>query len=113
MKPETFVKEIIEVIIQDNIEIYKDIFETTNLSDVTDEYWKQAIPFYKSLTDEKKQVLFKIIRQVQVDTLSNVLSILDGKTFLENQEEDLELKYKGVLLNNDLQDIFLEIEEGS
>lgn len=111
MKPEEFVRNINQAIIDDNINIYKDLFATTDINTVTDKYWKEALSLYNDLGSHQKEVLFKIIRQVQVDSLSNIFGILDGRAFIEGQSKDFELIYDGKQLNNDLQDIFLEIDE--
>lgn len=58
-----FVKSLYESIIKENLEIYKDLYETTNVTSKTDDYWEKAIVFYDSLTDENKDTLTKIIEQ--------------------------------------------------
>ncbi|WP_185843532.1 hypothetical protein [Pseudoalteromonas luteoviolacea] len=53
------------------------------------------------------------MRQVSVDTISNLFALLDGVSCLEDQDGDFRLTIENVKeqLNGDLQDIFLEIEE--
>ena len=51
------------------------------------------------------------MRQVMVDTLSNVFAVLDGVSMLSGQEEDFVLSHQGKRLNGDLQEIFLSQEE--
>ncbi|WP_430906563.1 hypothetical protein [Maribacter sp. 2-571] len=111
MKPEEFVNSIKELVINENLNIYKDLFETTNVDDVTDLYWKNALSFFRLLSDSQKSVFYQILRQVEVDTVSNIFAVLDGVTFLEGQERDFILEYEGKKVNVDLQDIFLESEE--
>lgn len=111
MTPEEFVRNINQVVINDNLDIYKDLFETTNIDTATDKYWKEALSFFNELSDSKKEIFFKIVRQVQVDALSNMFSILDGRTYIEEQSKDFDLVYDDKKLNLDLQDIFLEIDE--
>ncbi|GAA4277706.1 hypothetical protein [Aquimarina mytili] len=113
MKPEKFVRNISDSVINENLNVYKDLFETTAIDTVSDEYWKEALGLYNELDSFQKEVLFKIIRQTQVDSISNILGILDGRLYLEGQSSDFELTYDGKKLNNDLQDIFLEIDEES
>ncbi|MNK13058.1 hypothetical protein D3C87_311370 [compost metagenome] len=48
-----------------------------------------------------------------VTTLSSLLGILDGSTFLSSENENFILKTEGsdTIINGDLQDIFLGLEE--
>lgn len=48
-----------------------------------------------------------------VNTLSSLLGILDGSTFLSSENENFILKTEGsdTIINGDLQDIFLGLEE--
>ena len=52
---EEFVKSLYKSIIEKNIELYKGLFETTNPTSVTDEYFEVALGLYKSLDKEHKQ----------------------------------------------------------
>ncbi len=113
MKPEEFVQKIRQSVLDENVVIYKDLFETTEVEQASDPYWKEALCLFKKLSNEDREILFKIIRQVSIDTISNLFAILDGVSCLEDQEGDfsLTLDDKPEKLNGDLQDIFLEIEE--
>ncbi len=112
MTPENFVKRIIEDIINADWNSYRDLFNKTDMKDVTDEYWKRAIVFYSKLDVKDKDVFFSILKQIIIDTISSMLGLLDGVFRLKNQDEAFELKYSGVKLNEYLQDIFLSnVEE--
>lgn len=107
-----FVKSLYESIVKENIGLYKNLFETTAIEPETSEYWKQSIQLYKSLTEKSKEAFMKIIEQTMIDTISNMLGIIDGSSTLKNCSLESKL-----LLNNEdtageLQDEFLEyIEE--
>lgn len=113
MKPEEFVKKIRQSVLDENIAIYKDLFETTEVDQASDPYWKEALDLFEKLGDKEKETLFKIMRQVSVDTISNMFALLDGVICLEEQDGEfsLTIENKQEQLNGDLQDIFLEIEE--
>lgn len=108
---EEFVKSLYKSIIEENIELSKGLFETTNDTNVTDDYWREALGFYKSLDKEQKEILFKIIEQTMIDTISNMLGIIDGSSTLI----DCAIKPKLLLDSKDtegeLQDYFLEFIE--
>ena len=74
-------------------------------------YWKQAIGFYNALNDENKDILMRIIEQTMIDTVSNMLGVIDGRSTLN----DCPLEPKLLLESNDtegeLQDLFLEFIE--
>lgn len=69
--------------------------------------------FYSELSDKNKEILFKIIEQVEVDAVSNILGVLDGVVSIG--EEDIEFKVtindNNEPINGDLQDLFLEYDE--
>ena len=65
------------------------------------------------MNDGDRAVLFEIMRQVTVDTVSNLFGILDGASALEGPREDFVLTSQpdNRKLNGNLQDLFLEAEE--
>jgi hypothetical protein len=63
------------------------------------------------LSAEDRDVFLRIIRQVIVDTTSNLLAIVDGVSRLPQVEGEFMLSYDGEALNGELQDAFLELEE--
>ena len=114
MKTEYFVEKIRKAIIDENDAIYRDLFNNTDMADATDEYWKKALLLFKSLDKYGQEALFEIMRQVSVDTLSNMFGVLDGVSSLENVDEEFKLTAdddESEVINGDLQDIFLEMEE--
>jgi len=113
MKPIEFVEKIRESVIDSNVQIYRNLFQNTSLDQVKDPYWVNALSFFNSLDIKQKEVLFSIIRQVEVDTVSNIFGILDGtSTLYDNQEEEFVLSTDSgaIKISGDLQDIFLELE---
>ena len=113
MTPEQFVNQIRKSVVEENLSVYKDLFSSTEVQNATDPYWQRALQLYAALNSERKDVLFEIIRQVMVDTISNVFAILDGVSQLSGQEGDFTLLANDPpeQLNGELQDRFLEFEE--
>jgi len=113
MKPEEFVVKIKHTILDENAAIYKDLFEHTPIEQTSDPYWNDALKFFNQLGDNEKKVLFKIMRQVSVNTVSNFFAVLDGVSCLEGQDGDFNLTVgdEKKSLNGELQDILLELEE--
>ncbi|MCZ6382190.1 hypothetical protein O4N82_23735 [Vibrio parahaemolyticus] len=113
MKPEDFVKNTRTSIIDLNVELYKETFDHCLKGQVTDPYWKDALALFKKLDRSEREVFFKIIRQVSVDTTSSIFAVLDGVSEFEGQDKEFVLRTEGSeeLLNGSLQDLFLELEE--
>lgn len=111
MEATDFVNGIRRSVIDDNLTAYKDLFENSNQA--SDPYWKEALAFFSSLNVDQRNTLYKIIRQVEVDTVSSVLGILDGTTYVDDEASNFKLLTdEGEQpLNGELQDIFLEMEE--
>jgi hypothetical protein len=115
MKPVEFVERIRESVIDSNIQIYRNLFQDTSKDDVRDPYWSNALSLFNSLSIQQREILFSIIRQVEVDTVSNIFGVLDGTSSLyDNQKEEFILSVDSgeTIISGDLQDIFLEIENG-
>ncbi len=113
MTPENFVTQVRSAIIADNMAIYKSLFTSTAVSEATDPYWKRALTLFGTLNEADRAVLFEVIRQTMVDTVSNVLGVLDGSSTLGTSRENFVLTTKTDVtkLNGDLQDLFLAEEE--
>lgn len=111
MTDRDFVTGVQREVLDTNWQIYKQLFAETELRSATDPYWQEALRLYASLDDARREVLFKIIRQVMVDTISNVFGVLDGVTRLKQQSGELVLEVSGRKMNGALQDLFLEMEE--
>lgn len=115
MKPIEFVKGLRNAVVEDNLSIYKNLFENTELNSVTDSYWKDALAFFNKLDFKDKEVFFKVIRQIEVDTISNILGVLDGVSWIEGQKGNFKLVVDNSndVINGELQDKFLELEENN
>ena len=115
MKPLEFVNQLRKLVVDENTAIYKDLFNNTDPNTATDDYWVKALLFFNKLDTNDKEVFFKILRQIEVDTTSNILAVLDGVTWLENQDEEFVLTMENSKepINGELQDLFLEQEENN
>ena len=113
MTPDRFIDAVMKTVIDDGVESYKGIFARPGV--VTDPYWRRVLELYRSLPGRQRKVIFEIMRQVQVDTLSEIFGIVDGTSSLNGRFETFELVHKAgrrrVRLNGDLQDLLLEKEE--
>lgn len=108
---EKFAKSLYESIVKENLDLYKEDFEDTEIDSYTEEYWIKALEFYSSLTDTHKDILMKIIEQTMVDTISNVLGIIDGHVTQADDSIEPKLYLNSKDTDGELQDSFLEYVE--
>lgn len=105
---EDFVKALYVAIVKENLQLYKDLYETTNVTPKTDSHWKKNISFYHSLSEENKAVLMEIIEQIMIDTISNMLGIIDGSSTMKNCSLEPKLLLDSIDMEGELQNSFLE-----
>lgn len=103
---EQFAEGLYKSTVEENMKLYRHFFLYDPNEEGTIEYWKNAIAFYDKLGDEDKEILFSIIKSTIVDTVSNVLAILDG-----HEGIDLQVKLNGQENDSELQDAFLAYVE--
>jgi hypothetical protein len=111
MTPEKLVAILKREVIEGNIELYKNLLNTTN--EAQDPVWKRILLMYIESSKEDKEVFLKFLRIVEINTLSHVLGILDGSTYVDEIKDEFVLtteSSKGKI-NEDLQDLFLELIE--
>lgn len=112
MKPEEFVRAVKAAVVEENVGLYAELLRSTDRGVVRDDYWKNVLALYDSLDDRGKAVLLMIMRQVAVDSVSNVFGILDGSSSSSIGREVLSLlDGANNKLNGNLQDLFLASEE--
>ncbi|WP_230322550.1 MULTISPECIES: hypothetical protein [Bacillus] len=72
MNKKEIIKHLHQSIIKDNLTVYREVFMDTNINETTAPYWKEALKLYTELSGENKEIVFKIIEQIEVDTLSTI-----------------------------------------
>ena len=89
MTPEKFAQKLYETVAVENLEMYRDLFLKTAVEETSDPYWKQALALCRTLSPEQQKVFFSVIRQISIDTTSNVLGIIDGVSFFDEPCQSL------------------------
>lgn len=114
MYPKEFIEKIKEQVLDDNLKIYKQIYESTIVDEKVkkDPCYGESLTFYRSLSTKQKEIIFKIVQQTIIDTTSTILGVIDGPVSLEGVNGDFKLTYRApndieVLLSGDLQTSFL------
>jgi hypothetical protein len=109
---EDFVKSLYKSIVKENLELYKSLYKTTDISETENDYWRKALSLYSSLKEEDKEIFIKIIEQTMIATISNMLGIIDGSSTLIDCTIEPKLFLDSIDTEGELQDCFLEyIEE--
>jgi hypothetical protein len=112
MDSRTFAVGLLRSVVEEGSRAYEDMFTGSRPDQSTDPYGRRALSLFHSLTPEQKQDFFEVLRQVSVDTVSSVLAILDGVSFINGYTERYILVYgDGQNLSGDLQSLFLVEEE--
>ena len=113
MNPHSFISRVRSAVVDQNSAADRDLLESTTVEAATDPYWKRLLTLYHALSSEQKSVFVEVMRQVRIDTVSEILGILDGSCALEGSREDFVLTTTSdsQKLNGDLQDLFLEADE--
>ena len=111
MTPKDFVVRLHAAVVEENTAIYRDLFLNTSIEAVSDSYWKRALVLFNKLSPEQQDIFFEVVRQIAVDTTSNVLGVIDGINVFEDADGGFALTCGTQQLNGDLQSLFLVEEE--
>jgi hypothetical protein len=111
MTSEEFSRKIYDVVVEENMTIYRQTFLRTKPSEVTDPYYKRVFTLFDELSPAQKDCLFEIMRQVTVDSVSSVLGVIDGSSFIDSSAPTFELMCGAEHLEGDLQMYFLNEDD--
>lgn len=113
MTPDTFVSSLSAAVVDDNHAIYRSLLWYTGVEQAADPYWRRVLTLFGELSDEQREVLLELTRQVTIDAVANVLGIIDGTCELDGEQGGFQLTCDGHDLGGDLQSLFLERAEQS
>ena len=108
---EIFIKSLYKTIVQEGKNEYKILLDNTRVGDATDKYWISALQLYDNLTEENREKLIEVIELVMIDTISNMLGIIDGSSTLSGCDAEPKLYLNDADTDGELQDLFLEYVE--
>lgn len=108
---EEFVKCIYETTVEDGKNMYKELYEETEVTGQTTDYWHNLLNLYGSFDHKQKNVFLDIIKQTMIDTISSIFGVLDGSSTLLGEDFEFEVKINGISTEEDLQDTFLRYVE--
>lgn len=108
---EKFIRSLWETVVEDGIDTYKDLYENTEVTERTVNYWKNALALYHSFNEKQKNIFINIIEQTMIDTISSIFGVLDGSGTLSGGDFEFDIKINGVSTEGELQDTFLAFVE--
>jgi hypothetical protein len=111
MTPEEFSRKIYDVVVEENMAIYRRTFLHTKPSEAADPYYKRVLTLFNEVSPAQKDCLFEIMRQVTVDTVSSVLGVIDGSSLIDSNAPTFELMCGVEHLEGDLQMYFLNEDD--
>jgi len=103
---EQFVKRVYSSIVEGNMQLYSKIFNDP-ITDETIKYWRLAKELYRDLNNQQQEILYMILRQVIIDTLSTIFGTFDGICGIDDEDWQFTLTINGESTEDDLQDAFL------
>lgn len=110
MKEKNLALALKNKVIDENILFYKNTLDSFNKDEITDLHWKKLIDFYRQQPEENKDLFVRTIRQVAIDSVSNILGIIDGSVDFDYEIKLVELPSREQF-DDFLQDEFLGIIE--
>lgn len=108
MNDRKLAKELLIRCVDDNIDSYRQLLEKLPREEAKDPYWIKLLDFYDRSNNEDKEFILGIMRQVSIDSVASVLSIIDGSGYSETNEELTLLDSSGNQLQGCILDSFLE-----
>jgi hypothetical protein len=112
MEPKEFVRAIKQRVIENDNNTYRDLL--INAEGAKDPIWNGMLSIYKKLSPQEKEKFIQFMRLIQVNTVSHIFGIIDGSTYLSEENDGMVLSTEdGETISGDLQDLFLEMEEES
>src|SRR5690554_1519400 len=110
-KKELLIRSLYDSIVKENKKMYSEMFYNNVTSKNSTTHWKQALSLFNDLSGDNKVVLLNIIEETMIDTISNLLGIIDGNVTLSGNVEPPQLFYDGKDVSDEMQDLFLEFIE--
>ncbi len=109
MTDREFVRSIKDEIFDKSLHRYFEILRTIDRDSITHMYWKATASLYDKLDHKGKEQLRFFARLIMEDTLSSVLSYIDGSSTFSTQEEgeDFKLTSGEQVISGMLHDFFL------
>jgi hypothetical protein len=112
MNDEKFALEALKRVVDENINSYREMLSSFPREDARDPYWIKLFSLFDSMSVEDRDLLVQIMRQVSIDTIASLLSIIDGSGYSDLKGLRL-VDGNGNDIQGDLSNIFLSRAENT
>lgn len=111
MNTREFVERIREEVIEQNARHYASMLDMP-ANKVRDSRMRSIVAAFERMDAEQKKAVRTLVRQVLLDTVSNLFAILDGSSLLTGFRKQFVLTYEASQekFNGDLQELLLSAE---
>lgn len=112
MNEEIIAKDIKHVILIDNFKRYFDTLEGSNQVPFKNISWRKAQLLYNSLNHVDRENLKEFVKMIMIETISEILSFVDGIATFKEQQYPFELMCNGKKVSGSLQEyLLMDIED--
>ncbi|GKX52717.1 hypothetical protein SOASR029_30260 [Budvicia aquatica] len=101
---EIFIDAIFNDLMIETIQQYKD---NLSLDDSSISGFIKMRSIYSKLSENEKIILLDYFRVITFNSVSTILGLVDGTSFMQGIDEDLKLFYGDEEIQGDLQDLFI------
>lgn len=107
MTEEAIAKEIKNEILVNNFKRYFDTLEDSCQEPFKNSSWRKAQLLYNSLNYTNRENLLEFVKMIMIETVSDILSFVDGTATFKNQQHPFELMCNGKKVSGSLQEYLL------
>jgi hypothetical protein len=107
MTEEFIAKEIKDIILVENFKRYFETLEDSSQEPFKNKSWRSGQLLFNSLDNSNRKHLQEFVKMIMIETVSDILSFVDGTATFKNQQYPFELMCNGKKVSGSLQEYLL------
>ena len=107
MQAITIAKEIKDIILVENFKRYFETLEDSSQEPFKNKSWRSGQLLFNSLDNSNRKHLQEFVKMIMIETVSDILSFVDGTATFKNQQHPFELLCNGKKVSGSLQEYLL------
>ena len=107
MTEEFIAKEIKDIILVENFKRYFETLEDSSQEPFKNKSWRSGQLLFNSLDNSNRKHLQEFVKMIMIETVSDILSFVDGTATFKNQQHPFELMCNGKKVSGSLQEYLL------
>ena len=104
MTEEFIAKEIKDIILVENFKRYFETLEASSQEPFKNKSWRSGQLLFNSLDNSNRKHLQEFVKMIMIETVSDILSFVDGTATFKNQQHPFELMCNGKKVSGSLQE---------